>query len=130
MPDGAIRVKENYTPEGNLAASTIMYKKSGYNPQHNDWFWVKSLADGTVEKEGMGRGLPELPRRRQGKRTTSGPDHYSSLDSRNVSAHPISRSRRERSSASSVAASTPRSVLRVAPSASSTPTAPTLAPRR
>ena len=32
MPDGAIIVKENYTPEGDLAASTVMYKKSGYNP--------------------------------------------------------------------------------------------------
>ena len=56
MPDGAIIIKENYTPEGKLAASTIMYKKSGYNPAHNDWFWVKSLADGTVEKEGMVEG--------------------------------------------------------------------------
>ena len=56
MPDGAIIIKENYTPEGNLAASTIMYKKSGYNPAHNDWFWVKALADGTVEKEGMVEG--------------------------------------------------------------------------
>ena len=56
MPDGAIIIKENYTPEGKLAASTVMYKKSGYNPEHNDWFWVKALADGTVEKEGMVEG--------------------------------------------------------------------------
>ena len=56
MPDGAIIIKENYTPEGKLAASTVMYKKSGYNPTHNDWFWVKALADGTVEKEGMVEG--------------------------------------------------------------------------
>ena len=52
MPDGAIILKENYTPEGKLAATTVMYKKSGYNPEHNDWFWLKSLADGTIEKEG------------------------------------------------------------------------------
>ena len=56
MPDGAIIIKENYTPEGKLAASTVMYKKSDYNPEHNDWFWVKALADGTVEKEGMVEG--------------------------------------------------------------------------
>ena len=56
MPDGAIIVKENYTPEGNLAANTVMYKKSGYNPDHNDWFWLKVLADGTVEKEGQVEG--------------------------------------------------------------------------
>ena len=56
MPNGAIIVKENYTPEGQLAANTVMYKKSGYNPEHNDWFWAKVLADGTVEKEGMVEG--------------------------------------------------------------------------
>ena len=33
-----------------------MYKKSGYNPEHNDWFWAKVLAYGTVEKEGMVEG--------------------------------------------------------------------------
>ena len=32
MPDGAIIIKENYTPEGVLDANTVMYKKSGYNP--------------------------------------------------------------------------------------------------
>ncbi len=53
MPDGAIIVKENYTPEGNLAANTVMYKKTGYNPDHSDWFGLKVLADGTVEKEGV-----------------------------------------------------------------------------
>ena len=40
MPSGAIIVKENYTPAGELAATTVMYKKSGYNPDHNDWFWI------------------------------------------------------------------------------------------
>ena len=52
-PSGAILVKENYTPDGVLAATTTMYKKSGYNPDHNDWYWIKVLADGTVEKEGQ-----------------------------------------------------------------------------
>ena len=56
MPDGAIILKENYTPEGELAATTVMYKKSGYDPGHNNWFWLKSLADGTIEKEGMVEG--------------------------------------------------------------------------
>ena len=36
-----------------------MYKKSGYNPDHNDWFWVKELADGTVEKEGKVMGCQD-----------------------------------------------------------------------
>lgn len=59
MPDGAIVLKENYTLAGDLAASTVMYKKTGYNPDHNDWFWLKVLADGTVEKEGMVAGCQE-----------------------------------------------------------------------
>ena len=56
MPNDAIIVKENYMPDGVFAANTVMYKKSGYNPEHNDWFWLKVLADGTVEKEGMVEG--------------------------------------------------------------------------
>ena len=31
MPNGAIIVKESYTPEGDLAANTVMYKNSGHN---------------------------------------------------------------------------------------------------
>lgn len=56
MPDGAILVKENFTPEGVLDATTIMYKKAGYDSEHNDWFWAKVLADGTVDKEGQVEG--------------------------------------------------------------------------
>ncbi len=56
MPNGAIILKENYTPEGDLAANTVMYKKPGYDPDHNDWFWLKVLTNGTGEKEGMVRG--------------------------------------------------------------------------
>ena len=56
MSNDAIIVKENYTAEGEFAANTIMYKKAGYNPDHNDWFWLKVLADGTVEKEGRVEG--------------------------------------------------------------------------
>ena len=56
MPEGAVIVKENYTPEGELAATTTMYKKSGCNANHNDWFWLKVLADGTVDKQGKVEG--------------------------------------------------------------------------
>lgn len=59
LPNGAIVVKENYTPGSELAATTVMYKRSGYNPDHNDWFWLKVLADGIVEKEGMVMGCQE-----------------------------------------------------------------------
>ena len=59
MPNGAIIVKENYTPAGELAATTVMYKTSGYNPDHNDWYWLKELADGTIEKEGQVMGCQD-----------------------------------------------------------------------
>jgi hypothetical protein len=56
MSAGAIVVKENYMPDSTLAAVTVMYKTTGYNPQFNDWFFVKRLADGTVEASGRVAG--------------------------------------------------------------------------
>lgn len=56
MPAGAIVVKENYMPGGMLAAVTVMYKTENFNPDHNNWFFIKRLADGTVEVEGRGTG--------------------------------------------------------------------------
>ena len=50
LPAGAIVVKENYMPDSTLAAVTIMYKAAaGYNPEHNDWFFVKRLANGQLD---------------------------------------------------------------------------------
>ena len=49
MPPGAILVKENYTPDSTLAAVTVMYKVTDYNPDHNDWFFSKHLADGALD---------------------------------------------------------------------------------
>lgn len=57
MPAGAIVVKENYMPDSTLAAVTVMYKAAvGYNPEHSDWFFLKRLADGTVEASGRVAG--------------------------------------------------------------------------
>ena len=56
MPEGAIIVKENYMPDSTLAAVTTMYKVTGFNPEHNDWFFAKQQPDGTVEVEGRGPG--------------------------------------------------------------------------
>ncbi len=56
MPAGAIIVKENYMPDSTLAAVTTMYKVPGFNPDHNDWFFVKQGPDGAVEVEGRGAG--------------------------------------------------------------------------
>jgi hypothetical protein len=52
IPAGEFVIKENYSPEKKLAAITVMYKKSGYDPAGGDWFWLKFKPDGTIEKEG------------------------------------------------------------------------------
>ena len=52
MPAGAIVVKENYMPDSTLAATTVMYKVAGYNADAGNWFYLKRLADGTVEASG------------------------------------------------------------------------------
>lgn len=52
MPEGAVIVKENYTPDGTLAALTVMKKVAGYAAEHADWFWAKYFPDGTAEASG------------------------------------------------------------------------------
>ncbi|NIM14569.1 MAG: hypothetical protein GTO45_21320, partial [Candidatus Aminicenantes bacterium] len=55
MANNSIIVKENYAPNKDLIAVTVMYKVKGYNPEGGDWFWVKydakfkTLAEGKVE---------------------------------------------------------------------------------
>ncbi len=56
MPPNAIIVKNNYTTEGELRGTTVMYKVEGYYPEHNDWYWLKVLPDGTVDVEGTPDG--------------------------------------------------------------------------
>lgn len=62
LPAGAIVVKENYTPDSTLAAVTAMYKVPGYDPAHNDWFWFKRLANGTIEASGRVAGCQDCHR--------------------------------------------------------------------
>ncbi|MBI2908326.1 MAG: cytochrome P460 family protein [Chloroflexi bacterium] len=50
--EGAIIVKENYTPDKALADTTVMYKVPGYDPQHNDWFYADYGPDGKVNMAG------------------------------------------------------------------------------
>ncbi len=52
MADGAMIVKENYSPEKELAAVTVMYKIRGYYGSGGDWFWAKYGPDGSVQKAG------------------------------------------------------------------------------
>ena len=56
MRPNSIIVKDSFTEEGEFRVTTVMYKVEGYNPQHNDWFWLKVLEDGTIEIEGTPDG--------------------------------------------------------------------------
>lgn len=56
LPDRSIIVKENYMPDSTLAATTVMYKVPGYDPENNDWWWLKRTADGEVEASGRAQG--------------------------------------------------------------------------
>ncbi len=57
-PYGSFIIKENYSPEKQLLAITLMTKIKDYNPEHNDWFWAKYSPNGEIltkgkEKEGV-----------------------------------------------------------------------------
>ena len=56
LDDGAIIIKENYMPDKNLGAVTVMYRVNGYDPDAGDWFWAKYKANGSIEKEGKVAG--------------------------------------------------------------------------
>lgn len=54
LPFGSLIIKENYSPEKVLVAVTLMYRAEGYNPDANDWYWIKYNADGTTAMMDMG----------------------------------------------------------------------------
>lgn len=56
LPDRSIIVKDNFMPDSTLAATTVMYKVPGFDPENNDWWWLKRNADGEIEAAGRGEG--------------------------------------------------------------------------
>lgn len=56
MPVGAIIVKENFRPDSVHVATTVMYKTESFNPDHNNWWFLKRNADGSVDAAGRGAG--------------------------------------------------------------------------
>ena len=56
LADGSIIVKENYMPNKELGAITVMYRVAGYDPNGGDWFWAKYAANGSIAKEGKVNG--------------------------------------------------------------------------
>ena len=55
LPNGSVLVKENFAEDGQtLMAITVMYRSTGYDPEHGDWFWAKYEPDGQVSRmDGM-----------------------------------------------------------------------------
>jgi len=57
LPYGSIIVKENYGKDKTtLMAVTVMYRVKGFDPEHNDWYWVKYNRDGSVAQTPPGKG--------------------------------------------------------------------------
>ncbi len=56
MPEGALIVKENFMPDRTLAALTVMYKSTGFDPANNDWYWLQQTPDGAAAAEGRVQG--------------------------------------------------------------------------
>jgi hypothetical protein len=67
---GDLIIKRNYGPEGvgtdavlsdpdkHLGAVTVMFRReAGYDPDNADWFWVKYLPDGSLDKNPKGMRL-------------------------------------------------------------------------
>ena len=67
---GQLIVKRNYGPEGvttdqvinnpdeHLASITVMYaREEGYDSDNRNWFWVKYLPDGSLDKNPAGKQL-------------------------------------------------------------------------
>lgn len=52
LPDKSMIIKENYKPNKEMAAITVMYKVKGYNPQAGDWFWAKYAPGGKIAASG------------------------------------------------------------------------------
>lgn len=54
FPDGSILVKEQYADEAGatLNGHTVMWKISGYDPEHGDWFWAAFGPSGETTKQG------------------------------------------------------------------------------
>ena len=61
LPHGSVVIKENYGPDKKtLMAITVMFRSKGYDPEHNDWYWVKYMPDGTVAKAPPDKGSMKL----------------------------------------------------------------------
>jgi len=60
--NGAVIVKENYSEENKnaLKSVTVMEKRTGYDPETNNWFYVKYSPEGKVMENPKGAKLAGL----------------------------------------------------------------------
>ncbi len=50
-PAGVTKDQVLASPDQHLAAITVMFRREeGYDPEDNNWFWVKYLPDGSLDK--------------------------------------------------------------------------------
>lgn len=50
LPNGSVVVKENYSPDKELMAITVMHRSKGYDPKHGDWYYAKYMPNGQIDK--------------------------------------------------------------------------------
>jgi len=58
LPDGSLIVKRGYdAPDGSEPRGfvTVMKKIDGYDPDTNDWFWLRIADDGTLSDDAIGK---------------------------------------------------------------------------
>jgi len=55
--DGVSVDAVNANPGNYLASVTVMFKRAGFDPDNNDWFWAKYLPDGSLDKNPKGMQL-------------------------------------------------------------------------
>ena len=66
LPHGSVIIKENYSPDKKLMAITLMYRTKDYNPEGNDWYWIKYDAKGNVAQMDTPKGKMKLAGKAKG----------------------------------------------------------------
>jgi len=73
--EGVLVIKRNYGPAdvtpddvlsdalSHLGSVTVMFRRPGYDPEHQDWFYAKYLHDGTLDTNADGVALAGAPAR-------------------------------------------------------------------
>lgn len=66
LPHGSVVIKENFSPEKKLMAVTLMHRSKGYNPDANDWYWIKYNPDGTTAMMDTPKGQMKIAGKAKG----------------------------------------------------------------